>query len=113
VPPPGTNLISVMAASPNTGTSLRSIRRVHRFGKRAEPRQDRLGERLGVASRYGAKQHKLDHFVIGEGVGARIAKALPKPRDVRIMWLARILEAHAAGLIDSGGAGGPSLAGRR
>jgi hypothetical protein len=105
-------LISVIAASPSPRNFLQKFfRSVHRFGKRAEPRQDRFGERLGVATRNGAKQHKLDQFVIGKRVGASVAKALPKTLAMaEIMWIARILEAHAASthLVWRGGRSKPS-----
>ena len=49
------------------------------FGEGAEAREQRLGERLDVAARDGAKQHQFEQFVIGQRLGAGLAEAVAQP----------------------------------
>ena len=70
-----------------------------RLGERAETLDQRLGERLDVAPRDGAKQHQLDQLVIGDGLGAGLQQALAQARAMSVVMgirLAGRLAAHRA-----------------
>ena len=80
-----------MAASPMPGTSANSSSGALSASAKV------LALARGLVSRRGAEQDQLEQLVIGEGIGARLAEASPKPLVMaEIMWLARILEAHSA-----------------
>ena len=73
------------------------LRRVHGLGEGAEAGQDRFGERLRVPARHGAEENELKQLVVGQGVRAAVAKALPQPFAMaEIMRLGDVLEAHVA-----------------
>ena len=50
-------------------------------GEAAEPRQQRAGERLGVAPRQG-EQHEFQHLVVGQRLWSRRQQALAQPQAV-------------------------------
>ena len=57
-------------------------------GKIAKPRQQRLGQRLGVLPRNDPEQHQLQQFVIGEG--ARAGGAKPFAQALAVIEIMRL-----------------------
>src|SRR6185436_13551397 len=55
--------------------------------ERPELGDQRLGQRLDVAPRDGAKQHKLKEFVVGDRIGPGVEEALAQPLAMtEIVW---------------------------
>jgi hypothetical protein len=59
------------------------------FGQGAEPGQQRLGDRLGVAARDQPEQQQLEQFIIGKRPVAALAEALAQPVAMSVKMFAR------------------------
>ncbi len=63
------------------------LRRTEDTGERAEPLDQRLGDRLGVAPRDQAKKQQLEDFVVGKRGVAQLAEAIAQPLAMAVIML--------------------------